>query len=102
MAIVGLGFYITFESQDNPLSKIAMAYYRKKPITIEAKQFLNNLDEIKEFVGEHLFVVEEEVYIKTLEGLMTVSYEDWIIKGIKGEFYPCKPDIFAASYEITF
>jgi hypothetical protein len=38
-------------------------------------------------------------WIKTLEGELTVSPNDWIIKGVKGEFYPCKPDVFTASYE---
>jgi hypothetical protein len=38
-------------------------------------------------------------YIKTLEGQMAVSNGDWIIKGVKGELYPCKPDIFAATYD---
>lgn len=39
------------------------------------------------------------IWIKTLEGDLTVSKNDWIIKGVKGEFYPCKPDIFEATYE---
>ena len=42
---------------------------------------------------------ELRMYIQTLEGPMTASPQDWIIRGVKGEFYPCKPDIFAASYE---
>lgn len=40
-----------------------------------------------------------KVEITTLEGTLTASIGDWIIKGVKGEFYPCKPDIFAATYE---
>ena len=39
------------------------------------------------------------IFIRTLEGEMTATQGDWIIKGVKGEFYPCKPDIFAATYE---
>ncbi len=40
-----------------------------------------------------------ELYINTLEGTMNVGWEDWIIQGVKGEIYPCKPDIFEATYE---
>lgn len=58
-----------------------MAKYRKKPVIIEAYQ------------------TDVEVKIPTLEGEMTASPGDWIITGVKGERYPCKPDIFAATYE---
>lgn len=44
---------------------------------------------------------DSELYIQTLEGVMTAADGDWIIKGVKGEFYPCKPDIFSATYERT-
>ena len=60
---------------------IAMAKYRKKPVVIEAYQ------------------TYVEVKIQTLEGEMTASPGDWIITGVKGERYPCKPDIFTATYE---
>jgi hypothetical protein len=40
-----------------------------------------------------------ELFISTLEGIMTASTEDFIVKGIKGEFYPCKPDVFKLTYE---
>lgn len=81
-----------------------MAKFRKKPVVIEAVQWNgNNRNEIAEFMGE-LFpkpTVNEqiEIYIFTLEGTMIASKYDWIIKGVKGEFYPCKPDIFEATYE---
>ena len=42
----------------------------------------------------------QELYIRTLEGKQRVSWDDWIIQGVQGEIYPCKPDIFAATYEL--
>jgi hypothetical protein len=92
-----------------------MTRYRKKPIEIEAVQFTGEIDdEIANFlkgqkvdVGLHTTLSDEgkvlgsEKYIilKTLEGEMKVIKGDWIIKGVKGEFYPCKPDIFDETYE---
>ena len=78
--------------------------YRKKPVVIEAIQYNGTTDsrsEILAFMGlEHIaFSDTQGVFIPTLEGVMTASIGDWIIKGVKGEFYPCKPDIFAATYE---
>lgn len=87
--------------------------YKKKPITIEAIRWNGlNLEEIKKFVGNSLIyeIFDEawklgkgrpmvEMKIKTLEGIMTVSEGDYIIKGVQGEFYPCKPDIFEETYE---
>ena len=86
-----------------------MTQYRKKPVAVEAVQFNGlNPTEIKDFVGENCVV---EIYdnevtppvarivIHTLEGDMKVSDGDYIIKGVKGEFYPCKPDIFEQTYE---
>lgn len=74
--------------------------FRKKPVVIDAVQFNGkNFDEIETFVGGDASVKGSEVIIATLEGAMHCSLGDWIIKGVKGEFYPCKPDIFAATYE---
>jgi hypothetical protein len=86
-----------------------MKQYRKKPVVIDAVQFDGlNPTEIKDFVGENC---EVEIYdnevtppvarivIHTLEGDMEVSKGDYVIKGVKGEFYPCKPDIFEQTYE---
>lgn len=83
--------------------------YRKKPIVIEAIQFdplSTHRMELPEGVeglnspGADNWGYEGcEFWIETLEGRMKVSRGDWIIKGIKGEFYPCKPDIFEATYE---
>lgn len=87
--------------------------YRKKPVVIEAVQWNGtNLEEVKQFVGDSL---EYDIYdaawqvgkgipfvnmrIKTLEGVMDVSKGDFVIKGVNGEFYPCKPDIFEKTYE---
>lgn len=87
-----------------------MPMFRKRPVEVEARLFdgLKSGCEIwdwangpislaseKDSDGERIPVLE----IETLEGVMTASVGDWIIKGVKGEFYPCKPDIFAATYE---
>jgi hypothetical protein len=91
-----------------------MAQYRKKPVIIEAIQYNNlNREEIEKFVGKklHQELETETAYlagkgspkfsliIETLEGNHKAMPNDYIIKGIKGEFYPCKPDIFEATYE---
>ena len=78
-----------------------MAKFRKKPVIIEATQWFK--------MGDHPAVVmhsDSDGYqrdwspaVVTLEGPLHVSVGDWIITGVKGEHYPCKPDIFAATYE---
>ena len=80
--------------------------YRKKPVVIEAKQFLGtgeSFEEIDDFMEGTLCVNQSKFgdmpFIKTLEGDMTISVGDYIIKGVNGEFYPCKPDIFEKTYE---
>lgn len=84
-----------------------MAKYRTKPCEIEAIQWDGtNLDELKEFVGESLEydiidTVVANIRIKTLEGVMHASVGDYIIKGLRGEFYPCKPDVFVKKYELA-
>lgn len=79
-----------------------MKKYRKKPIEIEAVQFTGkNFDELHEFcpcIKYNLKDTDTPV-IPTLEGNMTVGVGDYIIKGVRGEFYPCKPDIFLQTYE---
>ena len=97
-----------------------MAKYRKKPVVIEAIQFkliekipckhgiakkYNDL-EIAEFMDKAIRVKtipngssEGKIEIETLEGTMIASVGDYIIKGVNGEFYPCKPDIFHKTYE---
>lgn len=84
--------------------------YRKRPIVIEAMQLPvgSSANEIIEFGrigvwlgagGKWSLVDGGKVEIHTLEGTMTADPGDWIIRGIKGELYPCKPDIFEATYE---
>lgn len=74
--------------------------YRKKTVTIEAIQWLGtNLSEIDDFVGGSIANKGTTLVIHTLEEDMEASIGDYIIKGVKGEFYPCKPDIFAKTYE---
>lgn len=82
---------------------MAPARYRKKPVVIEAVQFTgDNVDEITTFLGggsDWNVSTYDVIVIETLEGDMEASVGDYIIRGIQGEFYPCKPTIFAASYE---
>lgn len=81
--------------------------FRKKPVVIEAFQLRAYTDEmppdwfIDKFGDGGSFHprIDGSMDIQTLEGDMHASAGDWIIKGVKGEFYPCKPDIFAATYE---
>lgn len=93
--------------------------YRKKPVVIEAIQwtgenqremfdFLTNSekkDEYMEAFGEHFRIdhaaVKGGLVIKTLEGNHLANIGDYIIKGVAGEFYPCKPDIFEKTYEVA-
>lgn len=74
--------------------------YVKKPILIEAVQYTGkNQDEIADFYPQVCGAFSSDcIFITTLEGTMSADVGDYIIKGIKGEFYPCKPDIFEASY----
>lgn len=78
-----------------------MAQYRKKPVVIDAIRFNGtNENEVADFVGENLHITPDGfIFIHTLEGSMAVSYGDYVIKGVRGEFYPCKPDIFEQTYE---
>ena len=80
-----------------------MRKYIKRPVEIEAIQFFTeNIEEAMSFLGDfpYKYVPSEGMLIlSTLEGEMLVRYGDFIIKGIYGEFYPCKPDIFKDSYQ---
>lgn len=84
-----------------------MAMFRKKPVVIEARLFSGSLDERENLAdwcggklcGTKLPPEQQVIRIPTLEGEMEARAGDWIIKGVQGEFYPCKPDIFAATYE---
>ena len=84
-----------------------MAKYRKKPIEVEAVQFTRkNIDEVIKLTNGGIEIkIEKRINwkmtgeIETLEGTMKVNENDYIIKGIRCEFYPCKPDIFEETYE---
>lgn len=80
-----------------------MARYRKKPVVIEAWQWDGGAgsDERPDWVRAVCFrrFGDQALVVPSLEGDMIASPGDWIIRGIKGEVYPCKPDIFAATYE---
>ena len=90
-----------------------MAFFTKKPVTIEAFQYptdpFDNAGAISVYewvrrnsLGKNSAYIDPmsgDLMIHTLEGDMRVSAGDWIIRGVQGEFYPCKPDIFKATYE---
>ncbi len=91
--------------------------FRKRPVVIEAVQLRkDNLDEVYDFLGIMVLPKYSDAFflyghgidpsdgkfkITTLEGIHVANIGDWIIKGIKGEFYPCKSDIFEATYEFV-
>lgn len=75
-----------------------MKIYRKKPVEVQAVQWNgNNVGEVLEFCGKAR-IKDDSIFIDTLEGTMEAKTGDYIIKGVKGEFYPCKPDIFEDTY----
>lgn len=95
--------------------------FKKKPVVIEAIRWSGNekqIPEILDWAKDYLHTIPEDsgyivpgmgyvpalgtLDIPTLEGVMTAQPGDYIIKGVKGEFYPCKPDIFEATYEKTW
>ena len=83
-----------------------MARYRKRPVIIRAVQFLGTAESQKAIEalamdkGTRALTFEsDKLMVETLEGTMTANLRDWIIRGVRGEVYPCKPDIFAATYE---
>lgn len=82
--------------------------YQKLPVVIDAMMYSGeNLDAVFAFAGEHIEYLHahdddhkgEPLVINTTEGMMRADPGDWIIKGIAGEFYPCKPEIFGATYK---
>jgi len=75
--------------------------FRKKPVIVEAVQFTGTKENYAEILRfcPRATILSECLFIKTLEGNYRADYGDWIIRGIKGEFYPCEPDIFEATYE---
>lgn len=99
------------DSNTRPLAQ----KYRKKPIVIEAMQIVNgggvdNRDDVLRWMGTDLAsnslapaysALGGGIVMLTLEGEMDADPGDWIIKSVKGEFRPCKPDIFEATYEVA-
>lgn len=80
--------------------------YRKKPVVIEAVEFkgFDNIEEVQEFMRGNVriqFPPECDIVllIETLEGVMVANVGDYIVKGVKGEYYPCKAEIFHETYE---
>lgn len=105
------------------MDKPFVSFYKKKPVEVSAVQFTTNneaggspqMDRIVEWINssepdyyprldcDRAIARHDgtDIYIRTLEGEMRASVGDWIIRGIKGEFYPCRSDIFDASYTIN-
>ena len=86
-----------------------MSLFRKKPVVIEARRNEDTsasiAQELATWCGgrarKNPLDHGSQIFIDTLEGTMVADWGDWIIKGIQGEFYPCKPDIFEATYELV-
>ncbi|WP_218641973.1 PGDYG domain-containing protein [Paenibacillus odorifer] len=83
-----------------------MTKYRKKPVVIDAFKWTGGPDQTEDpqWIIERIKMGQVSfanglMYIKTLEGIMEAKPGDYIIRGVKGEIYPCKPDIFEATYE---
>jgi hypothetical protein len=86
-----------------------MAKFRKKPVVITAVQYDGNfrcldcfsISEVSHFIVSKDSEGNQCIKIPTLEGEMTASIGDYIIRGVQGEYYPCKPDIFEITYEMV-
>ena len=84
-----------------------MQKFVKKPVVIEAIQYDGaNITEVENFVGGKLPTVmnsnkDTQLVVSTLEGYMKISKKDYVIKGVNGEFYPCKPDVFEKTYDVV-
>ena len=84
-----------------------MQKFVKKPVVIEAIQYDGaNITEVENFVGGKLPTVmnsnkDTQLVVSTLEGDMKISKKDYVIKGVNGEFYPCKPDVFEKTYDVV-
>ena len=82
--------------------------YRKKPVVIDAERLTaDNVRDVADWIHIHTYATDgrevstlpDAVLIETLEGTMRADIGDYVIRGVQGEFYPCKPDIFDATYE---
>jgi len=80
-----------------------MPKFRKKPVVIEAHQItdVEEVPQIADWCGSFYYIDDfaAQIDIQTLEGVMAAYVGDWVIKGVAGEFYPCRDDIFRATYE---
>ena len=86
------------------MEKSVVRKFRKRPVTIEAMQLLDaksvlDIEEWMNTADTGYSTSPPTLWIKTLEGIMEASVGDWIIKGIEGEFYPCKNEIFIKTYQ---
>ena len=88
-----------------PMTNTTPRRFRKKPVVIEAMLFdgtRESSDSVLAWLGDSGWTATRDdrgISFLTWEGTMLASPDDWIIRGVQGEFYPCKPDIFAATYE---
>lgn len=83
-----------------------MPYYRKKPVVIHAEEWNGTVRQYEALLAKNIILTEVDpddgsVYIPTLEGTMKCELGDFIIRGVEGEHYPCKPSIFNKTYERT-
>ena len=84
-----------------------MAKYRKKPVVVEAVQYdgteesLLKIMQLQSHKPSWIRVDAGDLLISTLEGVMRATVGDYIVKGVKGELYPCKPDVFEKTYELV-
>ena len=98
---------------EEPHRPVIVRKYRKKTVVLEATCFTTNneagsptMDAIVNWINQGRDEVGAwhngtDIFVRTLEGEMRATVGDYIIRGVKGEFYPCKPDIFDAAYELT-
>lgn len=77
---------------------------RKRPVEVEARRFTGEMDDgLERWLGVHFnswIPSKRQLEIGTLEGMMIASAGDYVIRGVAGEFYPCKPEIFERTYEV--
>lgn len=99
------GYRYFWKGELAPSASNAVRKYRKKPVVVEAMQWdgtIGGSSPICAWAGnqvEYVGILSPRLLIKTKEGTMEANVGDYIIKGVKGEFYPCKPDIFKATYD---
>ena len=99
-------WYVHFVQSIGRWLPLTFLKFRKKPIVIEAIQWQgDNLGQVLAFTAgrgaPYITFEEGQLLVNTREGTMRADKDDWIIRGVKGEFYPCKPDIFAETYDIV-